>query len=102
MRTTIGGEQLGYLVLIIAPTTYTSISGTAAFTRSTDPAVFAVTQAPLPPPTRANPIPDRPTLTNADIATQKKMSDKSLRLYNKYKAVDLALHNQITDVFEPE
>ena len=102
VRTTHGGGQLGYLSLRIPPNYYTPIPGTAAFISPTDPDVFIVTKAPLLPSIRANTIPDRPVLTNADITIQKTTFNNSLQLYNKCQALELALRNQITDAFEPE
>ena len=101
MRTTLDRGQLGYLTIVIAPTVYTSLPGMVLFIRLTDLGIFAVKQAPLPPPTCTKPIPDRSVITNADMTIPKVNFTNSIWLYNKCHVVELALRNQITDALEP-
>ena len=76
--TTLGKEQLIYLALVISPTVYIIIPGTAELIRPTDSGFFTIMPAYISPATRANPIPVKLILTNVDIAIQKATFDNIL------------------------
>ena len=96
--TTLGGGQLGYLALILPPTTYNSIPNSAPFVRPTDPGLFSLS-APAGVATRTG-AGAVVTLTAADITTQKIAHDERKRQYNETQAVENALRNQLTNAID--
>ena len=102
--TTLGGGQLGYLFLILAPTAYASIPGAVAAVRPVDPGPFTLTPTPTPTPraTRNDPNPQPPPLTPADIAVQKSAWEERKRIYNEVQAVEHTLRTQLIQAIEPE
>ena len=91
--TTLGGGQLGYLALVLDPTSYNAIPTATAFIRPTDPGNFTPVVA---PGVRA------PALTPGEITLQKIAHDERTKLFNEVQAVERTLRNQIVEAIDEE
>lgn len=85
--TSLGGGQLGYLVLILRASVYDVLPGYAPFLWPTDPGSF------LPTDARA---------TGAEIVIGKAVHDESRRLCYKINVVGNTLRNQVVKAIEPK
>ena len=102
--TTLGGDQLGYLFLVLTTATYDRIPGSTRVVRHVNPGNFTPLLNPIPPGpvSHGDDAPVAPPLTARDIATQKIMHDERCRLYNECQAVEHGLRNQLTEAIDDE
>ena len=117
--TRLGGGRHGYLALLLSTEKYNAITGTAAFTRPTDPGVFtprnittSSTSASTGVSTRASAAeadaattataPTTRTPNSAELAQQKAAYDERLRLYLEVRTVETLLRNLFLEALDDE
>ena len=121
--TTLGGGQLGYLVLVIAEENYNDIPALEPFGRPSDPGTFALQvpstttiQSPTATVCRSTRSNTRTStadivttdatqtaiISSAEVTTQKSAHDKAVKCYYKCQAVEQALRTQTIEAIEPE